>query len=269
MDRHIKSLIEASNDNRLAIFVGSGISKSSETETNHMPLWKDLISELKKDLNDVEENDYLKLAQLYFLEHGEYLYYDKLKKIFDINLEPSKIHKLIFEIKPNYVITTNWDKLLDKTIIDNACIYDIVVSDTDLVKSSVQRKLIKMHGDFEHHNIVFKEDDYLNYQKNFPLIENFIKSVLSTHTILFLGYSYSDYNLKHIMKWIQSFSTVKPPSYLVRFSNNNSEIKYLENHGIKSLVLSVNNPKDNKECNRTIEELLIKIKNKSNLKKII
>lgn len=267
MDRHIKSLIEASNDNRLAIFVGSGISKSSETEANHMPLWKDLIFELKKDLNDVEENDYLKLAQLYFLEHGEYLYYNKLKKIFDINLEPSKIHKLIFEIKPNYVITTNWDKLLDKTIIDNACIYDIVVSDVDLVKSSVQRKLIKMHGDFEHHNIVFKEDDYLNYQKNFPLIENFIKSVLSTHTILFLGYSYSDYNLKHIMKWIQSFSTVKPPSYLVRFSNNNSEIKYLENHGIKSLILSVNNPKDNKECNSTIEELLMKIKNKSNLKK--
>jgi hypothetical protein len=259
MEQHIRSIIEANNDNRLAIFVGSGISKSSETANIKMPLWKDLIEELKKDLDGINEENYLKLAQLYFLEHGEFLYYDKLKKIFDTNLAPSEIHKLIFEIKPNYVITTNWDKLLDNTIINNAFIYDTVVSDTDLVKSTLQKKLIKMHGDFEHHNIVFKEDDYLNYQQNFPLIENFIKSILSTHTVVFLGYSYSDYNLKQIMKWIQSFSTVKPPAYLISFYQQNSEIKYLENHGIKSLVLNVNND----DYNEAIKNFLLRIKSKN------
>jgi len=60
-----------------------------------------------------------------------------------------------------------------------------------------------MHGDFNNHNIVFKEDDYLDYQYNFPLIENYIKSILSTHTVLFSGCSYNDINYKQIMKWLQ------------------------------------------------------------------
>lgn len=262
-DRDLESIIEANNDNRLAFFIGSGISKSAETENITMPLWGEVIKILKDDMNGIEEEDYLKLAQLYFLEYGEFLYYDKLKKIFDKDLEPSEIHKLIFEINPDYVITTNWDKLLDNTISNNAFIYDVVVNDTDLVKSTIQKKLIKMHGDFEHHNIVFKEDDYLNYQHNFPLIENFIKSILSTHTVVFLGYSYSDYNLKQIMKWIQSFSTVKPPVYKIGFSNRNSEIKYLENHGIKTLVLDVKDSRNTKECNEAIEKFLLRIKSKN------
>ena len=256
MNKHIKSIIEANNDNRLAIFVGAGVSKSSDTLSNRMPLWSDIINELKNDLEETREQDYLKLAQLYYLEFGEYLYYDKLKKLFNINLEPSNIHKLIFEIRPQYVITTNWDKLLDTTVNDNAFIYDIIASDKDLVKSTTQKKLIKMHGDFEHHNIVFKEDDYLNYTHDFPLIENFIKSILSTHTILFIGYSYSDYNLKQMTKWIQSFSKVKPPAYLLDLNNNKSEIKYLENHGITSLILD----DSTKDKNTRVKDFLTRIK---------
>ena len=94
-----------------------------------------------------------------------------------------------------------------------------------------------MHGDFKNHNIVFKEDDYLNYQYNFPLIENYIKSILSTHTILFLGYSYNDINFKQIMKWLQNYSKVQPPRYLTVFNENSTQNKYLENHGINTFLL--------------------------------
>lgn len=257
MKKHLKNIIEAKNKHKLVVFVGSGISKSSETEYIKMPLWNDLIDELKNELNIKDESNYLKLAQLYYLEFGEFTYYNKLKSLLDKKLSPSSTHKLIFDIKPQYVITTNWDKLLDETIEENALIYDIVVSDKDLVKSNEQKKLIKMHGDFEHHNLVFKEDDYLNYSKDFPLIENFIKSILSTHTVIFLGYSYNDYNLKQIMKWIQSFSTVKPPVYLITSRENKSEILYLQNHGINTLVLD---DKFGKTTNERIQSFLEKIK---------
>jgi len=260
MNKYIESIIEANNDNRLAIFVGAGVSKSSDSLTNKMPLWSDVVDALKNDLEGTKEQDFLKLAQLYYLEFGEYEYYKKLKGLFGVNLEPSNIHKLIFEIKPQYVITTNWDKLLDETVINNAFIYDIVTSDTDLVKSTTQKKLIKMHGDFEHHNVVFKEDDYLNYTKEFPLIENYIKSILSTHTVLFIGYSYSDYNLKQMVKWIQSTSTVRPPAYLVAFNSNNSERKYLNNHGITSLILD---DEGDSNINTRIHNFLNLIKNQN------
>lgn len=57
---------------------------------------------------------------------------------------------------------------------------------------------------------VFKEDDYLQYSQNFPLVENYIKGIFSTCTIVFLGYSYSDYDLKQIVSWISNISKATP-----------------------------------------------------------
>lgn len=106
------------------------------------------------------------------------------------------------------------------------------------MKSYLGKKLIKMHGDFKNHNIVFKEDDYLNYSYKFPLIENYVKSIISTHTVLFLGYSYNDIDLKQIIKWTQNHSSVRPPMYLVVFKDIPAQRKYLESHGIITIILA-------------------------------
>ena len=242
--QHLKNIIDANNDNRLAIFVGAGVSKNSETKGLKLPTWNDLIADLKKDLelsDETDETDFSKIAQLYYLEFKEHSYLKKLKDYFPDNIRPSLIHKQIFELNPQIIITTNWDTILEKAIEDNAYIYDVIRCDEDLVKSTLQKKVVKMHGDFKNHNIVFKEDDYLNYQYNFPLIENYIKSILSTHTVLFLGYSYNDINFKQIMKWLQKYSKVQPPRYLTVFNANSTQNKYLENHGINIFLLDKSN----------------------------
>ena len=235
--KFIQTIISANNDNSLAIFVGAGISKSSETKSLKLPAWKDLIEDLRADLEIENETDYLKVAQLYYLTFGEFTYYKKIKEYFPEYTTPSIIHKLIFRINPHVIITTNWDSLLEKTIQENAYIYDVVSSDDGLVKSTLQNKLIKMHGDFNKNNIVFKEDDYLKYNLLFPLIENYVKSILSTHTVVFLGYSYNDTDLKQIVKWIQNYSSARPPMYLVTYKRSNNQIDYLKNHGITTIVI--------------------------------
>ncbi|WP_123377941.1 SIR2 family protein [Aliarcobacter butzleri] len=230
----INIIQNANNNNKLTIFIGSGISKSS-----NLPSWDDLISKIKKDLSlDEKENDYLKIAQLFYLSCGEVVYYQEIKKYFPDNIEPTIIQKMIFDLKPSHIITTNWDNLLEKTAHNNGFIYDVIAKDTDLVQSILQNHIIKMHGDFNNNNIVFKEDDYINYKENFPLIENYIKSILSTNTILFLGYSYNDINLKQITKWVQNNSESMPPMFLTVSKENKNQSRYLENFGIKSIVLS-------------------------------
>lgn len=235
-NKHLDNIIKASDNDSLAIFVGAGVSKSSESTLLKLPSWYDLISEMKNDLGIHDEIDYLKIAQLYYLEFGEYVYYKKIKSFFPDNLPPSKIHKKIFEISPHIIITTNWDNLLEETILENAFIYSTIGSDRDLMKSGLDKKLIKMHGDFKNHNIVFKEDDYLTYEINFPLISNYIKSILSTHTILFIGYSYNDFNIKQIINWTKFHSNVRPPMYLALPSSDAAQIKYLHNHGISTII---------------------------------
>lgn len=60
-----------------------------------------------------------------------------------------------------------------------------------------------MHGDIDYiREIVFKEDDYLQYSETHRLMEIFIKSLLIDHIFLFIGYSLNDYNLNTFVSWI-------------------------------------------------------------------
>ncbi|EGG2057958.1 hypothetical protein IDB19_004108, partial [Salmonella enterica subsp. enterica serovar Heidelberg] len=147
LNKHIASILRAKDEESLAIFVGAGVSKSSETKTIKMPSWGDLIDALISDLNIKDESDYLKIAQLYYLTFGEHLYYKRIKDFFPENVPHSKIHDLIFKLNPHSVITTNWDTLLEAAINAKSYFYNIISSDKDLMKSYLGKKLIKMHGD--------------------------------------------------------------------------------------------------------------------------
>lgn len=230
----INKILTASRNNKLVFFIGAGFSKLSETESVKIPSWEELINELKKDLNIPEENDYLKIAQLYFLKFGKHDYEKKVKSLIT-DLAPSKFHKNLFDLNPHYIITTNWDNLIENTAQEKGLEYDIIRSDEELIQSQLDKKIIKMHGDFQEPNFVFKEDDYLQYSQNFPLIENYIKGIFSTCTIVFLGYSYSDYNLKQIVSWITRISKAAPKKYLIQSKFDQTQNIYLENHGISLL----------------------------------
>lgn len=255
----IDSIITAQENDNLTVFIGAGFSKFSETATIKFPSWGKLMIALKNDLN-TQETDFLKIAQLYYLEFGEYKLYQKLREFVPLHAEPSDFHLKVFQLlKPKYVITTNWDNLLEKTVSNNGLFYDVMKTEADLIKSSLPKKLIKVHGSFDTHNIVFKEDDYLNYSINNPIFDNFLKHILSTTTVLFLGYSYSDSNLKQIIKWIEKNSEVSPPRFLLQKENYSSQRKYLENHGIK--VLAPVSSSKNHEYKYLYEHFFSAIKN--------
>ncbi len=246
---HLERIQEAKNDNKLVFFIGSGMSKNVG-----LPDWGELIDELKKDLNTTEE-DYLKIAQLYFLEFGEYEYIKKVKSFFPSeNIVIQNTHSLLVKLFPQNIITTNWDIVIEKAIDNEMALYDVVRNDSELINTTSNRKLIKMHGDIEVGNIVFKEDDYLEYSQKFPLVENYVKSILSTNTVIFLGYSYNDLNLKYITKWIQSSSKVRPPAYMIVFKEDKIQEKYFKNHGIS--VLNISDKYTYKDKNLQIEAFL-------------
>lgn len=260
----INSIFNAKENDNLVIFIGAGFSKFSNSNTVEFPSWGELIDSFKEDLGISGDGyDYLKIAQLYYLRYGEYRLYEKLKISIPLNGESSEFHKMVFDLNPKYVITTNWDNLLEKTVEENGLIYDIVKSDIDLVKSTIPRKVVKIHGSLDSHNIVFKEDDYLNFSSNSPLIENFIKHILSTSTVLFLGYSYSDSNLKMLSKWIEKQSSSSPPRFLLSIYNNEIDALYYQNHGIK--VISPESTGDKFEYFDIYNSLLKGLKRKSSI----
>lgn len=231
---------EAENKNRLVIFVGAGTSISAG-----IPSWSQAIDEILEKMDDSIKNseDFLKVPQYYYNEYGKNNYVALMREIFKYkkNLCPQNIHKKILDFRAKYIITTNYDTLLEQSAEDNYQVVDVISHDKDLSYGIAEKKIIKMHGDFEHDNFVLKEDDYLRYSETFRLIETYVKSLISGNVILFLGYSFNDPDLKQIFSWVKEIiGNDKPQSYIINIDEDFSLAKYsyFQNFGIKILYAS-------------------------------
>lgn len=187
--------------NKLIIFVGAGASTDSK-----LPTWNDLIKNFSKELgSDKEKLDYderLDIPEEYYKKFGKVPYYRILEDIFKKEFKPNSIHKALEKLEVNYVITTNFDTLIEDALNENYD-YDIVKKDEDLAHTSSSKMIIKMHGDLDNKNIILKKSDFKNYEEKFPLVSTFIKGLFTTNTILFIGYSLSDPNVQYMISWIK------------------------------------------------------------------
>ena len=233
----VEQIQDAKDQGNLVIFVGSGISKNSG-----VPMWGELIDELKELIPaDERETDYLVIPQLFHNEVGESQYHKVIQNILKHKrVKPDKkLHGSILALNPGHIITTNYDDLIEQAIEENteSINYSFIREDKDLPFAVSPNFLLKMHGDFERKNIVLKEDDYLHYQDNFPLIENFVKGIFSSKLILFIGFSYSDVNLKYIVERVRNVLQKNyQPAYLFdtnkRGKISNQKREYYKKRGV-------------------------------------
>lgn len=75
-ERHL--IQAAANRNRLVVFVGAGTSIPSG-----MPSWGKAVEKIKEHLDDKNcDNDFLKIPQYYYNEHGRNNYVELMREIF-------------------------------------------------------------------------------------------------------------------------------------------------------------------------------------------
>lgn len=232
----IRKIREALDTNKLVVFVGAGVSVDSK-----LPSWSGLIKRFAESVGidsnkDLNSEDYLRIAQYYYNQRGFKEYYDVIMKQFDISLSPNKIHEFILKMLPHHIVTTNYDNLLEQAIENHVLFYDTVCQDTDFPYTANDRLLIKMHGDLKTKNIVLKEEDYLMYSHNFRLIGTFVKSLFANYTILFIGYSLQDYDLKLIMRSVKDILGEHfQKAYLIDSNEtamSDVEVNYFRNLGV-------------------------------------
>ena len=242
-----------SKNNKLIIFIGAGVSANSG-----IPLWGNIIEKIKTKINiEDKENDYPKIAQYYYNSRNKKEYYEFLNSELNIDAKPNQIHDKLLELNPCHIITTNFDELIEKQAKQKGMFYDIVCKDSDLPYTPNSKMIIKMHGDFQNKNIIFKEDDFLTYPKKFKLIETYIKSLFSTHTVLFVGYSLSDPNVKYIFQWVKEIlkEDIPRPYFLSTHDENIHEYQYYQNKGINILYYSKVDEKLRKKLEENCNEI--------------
>ncbi len=207
----IKDLVsEYMHQERIAVFVGAGVSTLSQ-----YPSWKKLVLSMAdkidyqitlKDINgndSLSSDEYLKIPQFFYDTRGEKEYYSFVRKQLHTIKEPNEIHRMIMRLRPNHILTTNYDTLIEQAANRAGMSYSVINADDKVATAPTHNYILKVHGDFEANNFVLKESDYLNYNTNFTMIDNLMKSIISTHLVIFLGYSLGDYNIKLILNWVK------------------------------------------------------------------
>ncbi|BAX78421.1 SIR2 family protein [Labilibaculum antarcticum] len=195
----LKNIVEAKKNGKLVIFTGAGVSIDSG-----VPGWWRLIQELKAGI-DGDEEDFLKVGQLYYDSRGKKEYNSRVQEILKHGVTKyNPIHQKIVELQPHHIISTNYDSHFEQIFEQKSYRYSVIKKDTDLPYSNGSSLFVKMHGDFDERNIVLKEKDYEQYSENFPLIEGFIKGIFASKLVLFVGFSFTDPNLEHITNSVKN-----------------------------------------------------------------
>lgn len=238
-EKELQRILNASQNNALTFFVGAGVSALSDA-----PTWKELIHAICDKLGQTRKDkyssdEYLQIPQMLYYSLGENKeeYYKFVKaQLYSSTLLPNTIHREMLNLNPASFITTNYDTLLEDAAVQYCQSFKVVSRDEDVPTIFGDRFILKLHGDFKHNNFVLKEEDYLNYSENFKLIETLVKSIFSTNTVVFIGYSLNDYNIKLILNWTKTLlkGEFREPIFLYAGTSSltDTELLYQQSKGL-------------------------------------
>ncbi|MBQ0821363.1 SIR2 family protein [Microvirga sp. HBU67558] len=245
----LEGLVEAIRQRQAILFAGAGVSM-----TVGLPSWSTLIEhiaqELEIDLTDFRGTDlnYLTLAEYYRLKQGSIgplrSWMDRNWTIPEEALKTSRVHELICKLDFPIIYTTNFDRNLESSYDLYGKDYVKIVNAKDVARIHEDvTQIVKYHGDFDDDgSIVIAETDYLERLSfESPLDIKFRSDALGK-TILFIGYSMTDLNIRFLMHrlwktWADSgYERDRPQSYVFMLRPNPVEQAVLEQWGLQVLT---------------------------------
>jgi hypothetical protein len=231
------------------LFAGAGVSM-----TVGLPSWSTLIEHIAQELNlDPEvlaspDLNYLTLAEYYRIRQGSIgplrSWMDRKWSIDEHALKASRVHQLICRLDFPIIYTTNFDRNLETALQVHGKDFVKIVNAKDIarIRDGVTQ-IVKYHGDFDDdQSIVIAETDYLDRLSfESPLDIKFRSDALGK-TILFIGYSLSDLNIRFLLHrlwktWRASgYERDRPQSYVFMMRPNPVEAAVLEQWGIRVIA---------------------------------
>ena len=199
-DVFIKNYLKALNNGDAAVFAGAGLSASSGCVN-----WKQLLKEIAEELElDIEkESDLVAVAQYYYNRSGNNRarLNEIIKDAFQTGKLPNDNHHILARLPISTYWTTNYDKLIEKSLENNGKICDVKVCCANLTTTLKGRDAVvyKMHGDVDRpEESVLIRDDYESYHHEKTPFINALSGDLMTKTFMFIGFSFTDPNFSYI-----------------------------------------------------------------------
>lgn len=252
-----KDIKEKLRSNNMIVFVGAGVSA-----TLRLPTWGQLIDEMAKMLGYdplvfKSLGDYLSLAEYLFLDKKNLTVLQTwIKKnwtIADEIIGESEIYNAIASMNCKLIYTTNYDHTLETAFKIKGKKVRSIVRVSDLVDvSDVETLVIKFHGDMDDtESIVLAESSYFERMDFESPLDIKLRSDMLGKSILFIGYSLSDINIRILLYkldqlWKKSnVSAERPKSYIFLAKPDPIQEKIFNKRGIIPIVGNSLNESEN------------------------
>ena len=245
-------LVALFRQGRVIPFVGAGMSANVG-----YPSWDTLLESLGENLGqrelkhrDVVEltgNDRLRIAEYYYLTEGKQV--GPIRR--EIDRQFGHVSPLEFggyvdlaNLGSQRIYTTNFDDLIERTYRELDIPYERIATPRDLARSAGnQTEIVKYHGDLTNDpSLVLTESQYyrrLNFDS--PIDLKFRADLLGK-SVMFIGYSFSDINIRII--WFRLLDMMRgveqadlPTSYMIIMKPNPVEELLYKDAGIETIVL--------------------------------
>ena len=214
--------------------VGAGFSQNADRarpSVADLPSWREITKQICRRLypsedgarlqNAIEEasatSGFLKLAQEFRAVFGRSALHQLIKNLVrDQDFKPGELHKRLLSLPWRDVFSTNWDTLLEcarLSVTDRP--YSVLRTAAD-VASSVQPRIVKLHGSFpSHYPFIVTEEDYRTYPRRFAPFVNTVQQAMMETVFLLIGFSGDDPNFLHWSGWVRdNMGSAAPMIYL-------------------------------------------------------
>lgn len=245
----IAALARQISERRAILFVGAGVSAHLG-----LPSWHDLMVRLAEDLGFTADaflalsSDFRSLTEFYLLEK------DSLDSLLDWMrhawcvpdevVRSSRVHSLLVELGCPLIYTTNYDHLLERAFALHGRRVNKVVTASDIARlDPALPTIVKFHGDLDDPaSLVIAETDYFRRLALDEPLDIKLRADAFGRPVLFVGYSFSDVNLRLLLYRMRSTwretgdDTLQPRSYIFMTRPNAVEERVLDSWGITPFV---------------------------------
>jgi NAD-dependent SIR2 family protein deacetylase len=224
-------LLRSLRNDESVLFAGAGLSAETGF-TDYNGLISRMAQTLGEDLSTTDQSVYLDLAQ-WFREQCPGETGKLVAELFGSHntaCRPSLAHYFLMSMPVRYVLTTNYDGLLERALRALRRYPICVVTDAQIAQTGRRDGtfVVKMHGDADHckdledanDGIVVSRDDYDQFFSAKPMMASLLEGLLLNRTFLFVGYSLRDPNFRQIhAKIAHTLREAKQPAFTLVFES--------------------------------------------------
>ncbi|WP_460645917.1 P-loop NTPase [Leclercia adecarboxylata] len=237
------------NSGRVVLFLGSGATIGAKTQSGkEAPKGNDLANILSKEYFGEEKTTKTlsSVAELAISETDIHTVQQFVKNYFD-EFEPAEFHLKIPTFRWIAIYTTNYDLVIEKAYQRQLsktqnikCIYKNSDRVDEVLRTTDSICYVKLHGCITKIDdltipLILTPDQYVTHKRNRDRLFNRLDEHGHQYTIVFVGYSLDDLDLRQALLSLSETVEERPRFYTVTPSLSDAEVRMWEKKKITAL----------------------------------